>query len=157
MTWQAAIGQSDTQASPLQLAAYVSTIMNGGTRYTSHLLKCVYRYGEDTPYYTITQSAETILDVFPLSSSTVSTIKEGMRQVVAGSSTISGNMKNIPVTVGGKTGTAQTGKARDNGLFVCAAPYNDPEIVVATVIEKGNSGTAVSYTASRILAAYYKN
>lgn len=157
MTWQAAIGQSDTQASPLQLAAYVSTVLNGGTRYTSHLLKCVYRYGVDEPFYTFAQSEETILDSFPLSSSTVATIKEGMRQVVSGSSTISNYMKNVPVTVGGKTGTAQTGKARDNGLFVCAAPYNDPEIVVATVIEKGNSGTAVSYTASRVLTSYYKN
>ena len=157
MTWQAAIGQSDTQASPLQLAAYVSTIMNGGTRYQSHLLKCVYRYGEDKPFYTFTQSKDTILDEFPLSSATVSTIKEGMRQVVSGSSTISNYMKNVPVTVGGKTGTAQTGQARDNGLFVCTAPYNDPEIVVATVIEKGNSGTAVSYTASRVLTTYYKN
>ena len=156
MTWQAAIGQSDTQASPLQLAAYVSTILNGGTRYQSHLLKCVYRYGEDTPFYTFTQSDDTILDRFPLSNETVSTIKEGMRQVVTGSSTISAYMKNIPVSVGGKTGTAQTGKSWDNGLFVCAAPYQNPEIVVATVLEKGNSGTAASYTASRVLASYYK-
>lgn len=155
MTWQAAIGQSDTQASPLQLAAYVSAILNGGTRYQSHLLKSVYRYGEDEPFYSFTQSEETVLDEFSLSQSTVSTIKEGMRQVVAGSATISAYMKNIPVTVGGKTGTAQTGGTRDNGLFVCAAPYDNPEIVVATVIEKGNSGTAVSYTASKILAKYY--
>ena len=80
-----------------------------------------------------------------------------MRQVVTGSSTISSYMRNIPVAVGGKTGTAQTSNTRDDGLFVCTAPYDNPEIVVATVIEKGNSGTAVSYTASRVLASYYKN
>jgi penicillin-binding protein 2 len=67
-------------------------------------------------------------------------------------------MSDVPVTVGGKTGTAQRGGDKlDNGLFVCAAPYNNPEIVVSSVIESSGSGALSTYAASRVLAAYYND
>ena len=65
------------------------------------------------------------------------------------------NSSTIPVTVGGKTGTAQTGGDCDNALFVAAAPYNDPDVVISVVLEKGYSGGLASLTAARILEAYY--
>ena len=65
------------------------------------------------------------------------------------------NNSKIPVAVGGKTGTAQTGRDCDNALFVAAAPYNDPDVVISVVLEKGYSGGLASLTAARILEAYY--
>ena len=65
------------------------------------------------------------------------------------------NSSTIPVTVGGKTGTAQTGGVCDNALFVAAAPYDNPDIVISVVLEKGYSGGLASLTAARILEAYY--
>ena len=65
-------------------------------------------------------------------------------------------MSSIPVAVGGKTGTAQTPKPDIyNALFVCAAPYENPEIVISVVLENGHSGEYSSLTAARILEQYY--
>ncbi len=76
--------------------------------------------------------------------------------MVASSSTASNNMKNIPVTVGGKTGTAQLGgNVEENGLFVCAAPYDNPKIVVATIIEHAGGGSYSIPSAASVLEAYY--
>ena len=57
-----------------------------------------------------------------------------------------------------KTGTAQTGDVKnDNGVFVCYAPYDDPQIAVAIVIEKGGTGAALASSAVDILNAYFSS
>lgn len=78
-----------------------------------------------------------------------------MEQVVSTSAQISGYMKDVPVRVAGKTGTAQTGRANDNGLFVCCAPSRNPEIVVSSVIERAGGGSYSAMSAGRVLEAYY--
>ncbi len=159
-TWQAAIGQSDTQASPLQLATYLSTLVNGGTRYTAHLLHSVYEYGSDTPVYTYAQSESTVRDRIAIPGEDLAVVKEGMRAVIedetAGSTVRRWiNKERIPVTVGGKTGTAQNSGPCDNALFVCAAPYDTPDLVISVVLEEGYMGGYAALTAGRILEAYY--
>ena len=65
-------------------------------------------------------------------------------------------MGDLPVTIGGKTGTAELGgAAQENGLFVCAAPYNDPEIVLSSVIEHAGGGSYAVIAASYVLEEYY--
>ena len=159
-TWQASIGQSDTQASPLQISTYLATLCNGGTRYEAHLLHSVYDYGSDAPAFVYEQSEATVLDRVELSESVLSTVFEGMRQVIADESSGATvrrwiNSTTVPVTVGGKTGTAQNSKDADNALFVCAAPYNDPEIVITVVLEQGYTGGYAALTAGRILTEFY--
>lgn len=157
MTWQAAIGQSDHQLSPVQMACYIGTLCNGGTRYTAHLLHSVYRFGSDEPSFVYEQNESTVLSRLELSEEHLNTVLAGMRKVVTESNTIGRwiNSSTIPVAVGGKTGTAQTGGDCDNALFVAAAPYNDPDVVISVVLEKGYSGGLASLTAARILEAYY--
>ena len=157
MTWQAAIGQSDHQLSPVQMAAYIATLCNGGTRYSAHLLHSVYRFGNDEPIYVYTQTEDTVLSRMDIAEADLNTVFEGMRKVVTETSSVRRwiNSSTIPVTVGGKTGTAQTGGDCDNALFVAAAPYNDPDVVISVVLEKGYSGGLASLTAARILEAYY--
>ena len=157
MTWQAAIGQSDHQLSPVQMACYIGTLCNGGTRYTAHLLHSVYRFGSDTPSFVYEQNEGTVLGRVELSEDDLNTVFSGMRKVVTSSNTIGRwiNSSTVPVAVGGKTGTAQTGGDCDNALFVAAAPYNDPDVVISVVLEKGYSGGLASLTAARILEAYY--
>ena len=157
MTWQAAIGQSDHQLSPVQMAAYIGTLCNGGTRYTAHLLHSVYRFGSSEPSFVYGQTEDTVLDRIEIAQGDLDTIFEGMKKVVSETASVRRwiNSNTIPVTVGGKTGTAQTGKDCDNALFVAAAPYNDPDIVISVVLEKGYSGGLASLTAARILEAYY--
>ena len=154
-TLSAAIGQSDTQATPLQLACYMSTIANGGTRYTSHLLQSVYPLGSATPSLTYAQTESTVLDRLSITSEIQKTVFDGMREMVTSHSTANRNFASIPVPVGGKTGTAQTSTDCENALFVGTAPYNDPEIVISVVLEQGYSGEYATLTAARILEQYY--
>ena len=60
--------------------------------------------------------------------------------------------------MGCKTGTAEVGTARPklyNALFVAFAPYDDPEIAIALVLEKGDAGAALATTAVDIINAYF--
>ena len=70
---------------------------------------------------------------------------------------VSRYFKDCVVTAGAKTGSAQLGNAQTDGVFVCFAPFENPEIAVAVVIEKGNSGSAVASTAVEILNAYFSD
>ena len=58
-------------------------------------------------------------------------------------------------TVAGKTGTAQKGENITNdGLFMCFAPYKEPEIAIAVIVERGGSGASVQFIARDIMDAY---
>ena len=60
------------------------------------------------------------------------------------------------VKVAAKTGTAQLGEGQtNNGVFICYAPYDDPEIAVAVVVEKGGAGSAVASVAKDVLEYYF--
>ena len=154
-TIAAAIGQSDNAFTPLQLGVYTSTLVNGGTRYAAHLLLKVRDFSTRTD---VVVTAPSVLNEFTISEAHRLTVIEGMEQMVATSTEVSRYMRNIPVTVAGKTGTAQTGsKSTENGLFICAAPSKNPEIVVVSVIERAGGGSYSAMSAGRVLEAYYKN
>lgn len=159
-TAYAAIGQSDNMFNPLQISNYIATVLNGGTRYSVHLLKEVRTYGGELIY----QSQHERVDSISLSTNAVSTVKQGMKQMVQEDEAASYYMRNVPVTVGGKTGTAQRGNGKnDNRFFVCAAPYNDPEIIISVIIEpddtkpkdNAHGSSYASYAAAETLLAYY--
>ena len=155
LTLQAAIGQSDNLASPLQLACYISTLVGGGSRYSAHLLDSVYAFGSDSPSYVYESSDDTLLGSITIPPYILSAVKDGMKDVIPANATLSSFFSDIPVTVIGKTGTAQTGATDDNALFVCAAPYDNPEIVISVVLEQGANGYYAGYTADHILEKYY--
>ena len=70
--------------------------------------------------------------------------------------TLAGYFNTCVVDAGAKTGTAQVfSNQTNNGVFVCFAPYEKPEIAVGIVIEKGGSGGALASTAVEILNAYF--
>ena len=70
---------------------------------------------------------------------------------------ISRYFKDCAVSAGAKTGSVQMGDGQTNGVFICYAPFDQPEIAVAVVIEKGNSGSALASTAVEILNAYFSD
>ena len=151
-TITAAIGQSQNAFTPIQLSSYVSTLLNGGTRYATRILlkSSSYKNGDNA-----LENTGTVLDNVEISDTALSTVKQGMKQMVENSSTASLYLGKLPVTVGGKTGTAELGgDAEENGLFVCAAPYDDPEIVVTSVIEHAGGGSYAILSAARTLQAY---
>ncbi len=161
-TIQAAIGQSHNSFTPLQLANYIATVTNGGTRYSLHLLKEVREYGETGK--TIFSQETKVLSKIDLSYDAIYGARQGMKQMAQYDTAVSQYMNGVPVTVGGKTGTAQRGPGKnDNRLFVCTAPYNDPEIVISVAIEpddnipKDNArgSSYASYAAAAVLKEYY--
>ncbi len=147
-TLMAAIGQSDHLFTPLQLVNYVATIVNGGTRYQPHLLKTVMDY-TNTEVYEEVQPA--VLNTVSISDSSLAAIKEGMRGVVTEDGTASSYFAGFPISVGGKTGSAQMVNHSATGVFVSFAPYDDPQIAVCVVGEYASSGGSLAPVA---IAAY---
>lgn len=90
-----------------------------------------------------------------ISDSSLEAVKEGMHQLTTTGS-LAAYFRDCVVDAGAKTGTAQINKkTKNNGVFVCFAPYDDPEIALAIVIEKGGSGSALASAAVKILNAYF--
>lgn len=148
---QCAIGQGSSLFSPLQLANYVATLVRGGERYSAHLLDSVTRYDGNV---LIANNETELLSVVDMSPATLAAVKKGMGDLVT-SGSIAKYFQNCIVTAGAKTGSAQVGTEVANGVFVCFAPFENPEIAVAIVIEQGGSGSALAATAVNILNAYF--
>ena len=150
----AAFGQANQLYTPLQLANYIATLSGGGDRYTTHLLKNVRESG--------TGALEYVYDAEPVQ--TIEMNSENLAAVLAGmhdlatDGAVSQYFKDCIVDAAAKTGTVQTGDTKNNnGAFVCFAPYDDPQIAVAIVIEKGGTGAALASTAVQVLNAYFSN
>ncbi len=150
-TVQAAFGQSDHLFTPIQLANYIATLVSGGKHCQAHLLKAV--KSSQTMEVLATGNTDP-LNTISISDSTLEAVKKGMKDLTT--TTLAPYFSSCVVDAGAKTGTAQLGgDSTDNGVFVCFAPYDDPEIAVAIVIEKGGSGAALASTAVEILNAYF--
>ena len=150
----AAFGQANQEYSPLQLANYIATLCGGGDRYATHLLKNVRSSGSGALEYVY--DAEPVERV-EMSSENLSAVLAGMHDL-ATDGAVSQYFKDCIVDAAAKTGTVQTGDTKNNnGAFVCFAPYDDPQIAVAIVIEKGGSGAALASTAVQVLNAYFSN
>lgn len=152
-TVAAAIGQSDNMFSPLQIAMYTTFAANDGVRYSAHLLEAVYSYGSDTPDIVKEPVILSTLDIDP---EHMAAVKKGMYDVINDASVNYSSykhFKDLDVLVAGKTGTAQVSKKQsNNGLMTTFAPFDDPELVVTCVLERGNSGS----NCGRAIAAVYK-
>ena len=152
-TITAAIGQSYNLFTPLQLANYIATLVGGGEHYQAHLLKNVKEYDNSRLLYVYDDEP---LNTVEMSDSTVEAVTNGMHEL-----TVSGGVafafRDCVVSAGAKTGSAQVGTDIANGVFVAYAPYEDPEIAVAIVIEKGGSGAALATAAVEIINSWFSH
>ena len=147
----AGFGQSSQLFTPLQLANYVATLVRGGTRYNAHLLKDISAYDGSSVLYTAQPEVLSQQEIQP---DNLAAVKKGMGDL-ATTGSVGQQFANCIVTAGAKTGSAQTGEGMANGVFVCFAPFEEPEVAVAVVIEKGKAGAALAATAVEILNAYF--
>ena len=134
----------------MQLANYIATLVGGGEHYQAHLLKSVKKYDNSQLLYVYDEPPENTVE---MSESTVAAVTKGMHELTTTS--LAGAFANCVVSAGAKTGSAQVGTEIANGVFVAYAPYEDPEIAVAIVIEKGGAGAALASTAVEIINAYF--
>lgn len=150
-TITAAIGQSYNLFTPLQLANYVATLVGGGDHYQAHLLKNVKAYDNSRLLYMYDDKP---MNTVEISDSTLSAVTRGMHELTV-SGSVAYAFENCVVSAGAKTGSAQVGTDIANGVFVAYAPYENPEIAVAIVIEKGGSGAALANTAVEIINSWF--
>ncbi len=148
-----AIGQSYHTYTPLQLAVYMSSIVNGGTRYNAHLLDSVRHFYTDD---TLSSYTSVAADNVPFDDSTYEILIDSMGRVVSENSEVRRYFTNVGVSVGGKTGTAEVAGQADNALFAGFAPLSSPEIVVSCIIEKGTHGYLAASATAKLLEEYFK-
>jgi penicillin-binding protein 2 len=150
---QSAIGQSDNQFTPVQLASYVATLMNSGTRYQLHLVKQVNSYDNQS---VVLKNDPKVLSKTVIPASVLSVVKQGMNQVTENGGTASNAFgSDYAIKVGGKTGTAQEPGGYYNGVFICFAPVDDPQIAIVAVVEHGYHGNQIANVAKDICDAYF--
>ncbi len=161
-TVQAGIGQSDSLFTPLQLAEYCAAIANGGTRYSASVLKSVRSFDYTRQLY----NGETqVLSTVDSPDYNWAAVQYGMYLMANDPNSSSFEVYQTlgyysyngeRIGVAAKSGTSQLGEALSpNSIFMCYAPYDDPEIAIAIVIERGASGAKAVNIAKDILDAYF--
>lgn len=158
-----AIGQGMNNFTPLQIANYVATLANGGTRYKLTLVdKITSPTGGIIKEYT-----PEVVDQLDIPEGYIQAIKDGMYRV--NTSPANGmaykSFANFPIKVGGKTGTAdfstdeqytiQGRKAYGN--YISMAPLDDPEIAIFSTIYDGSKGSEGAAIHKAIYEAYFKD
>ena len=151
---QVGIGQSVNAFTPIQLAAYASTLANAGVRYKATFLNRVVSSDYRNLVY---QNTVEILSTLTISPETRAMYQEGMEMVTSSPyGTAYSTFKNYPIAVAAKTGSAQHGGDGPlNGAFICYAPADDPQIAIAVFGEKIGGGSYLAPVAKAILDAYF--
>lgn len=152
-TYHVSIGQGDVLATPLQIASYVSVIANGGKLYRPQVVDRI-----------VSSDGSVVKDIEPellrqrfVTPENIEWVQKGMREnVVSGSGR---ELADLPFKVAGKTGTAQyAGNKKTHAWYVAYAPYEDPEIVLAVIVEGGGEGHSTSVPiAKELLKWYFEN
>lgn len=163
-----AIGQGYNLITPIQMATMISAVANGGTRYRPALIKKI----ESVNGKVIYQFKPEVLGILPARPSTLKLIREALKGVVNEQHGTGFRAKINGITVAGKTGTAQVAKLReewntkdiekipepfrDHAWFVAFAPFEQPELAIAILIENaGQGGSRFAPLAKRIIEAYF--
>lgn len=159
--YNAAIGQGSDYFTPLQLANYISILVNGGIRYKIHLVDEYL----DPNNNSIQKVQPEVIDKIDLQPKTVEAVKQGMYDVVSlEDGTGSGEFRDFPIKTGGKTGSATFNeKIQDKvgrtsaGVYIGFAPYDNPEIAVCVLVLDGAHGGYVAPVAKAMYEAYFKD
>lgn len=151
-TYHLSIGQGDLITTPLQIAVLTAAIANNGTIWQPQVVDKI-----------IDSKKNVIDDIKPsgkaidfISSKNIGIIREAMRQTILSGS--AQYLKDLPVEVAGKTGTAQTfAGIQTNAWFTAFAPFNNPEIAITILIEEGGEGSGAAVPVAKEILKWYFN
>lgn len=143
------IGQGEIGATPLQIANLAATVANRGYYYIPHIVKDSEGIQIDQKFH---ERQYTMVDTLQFRK-----VIKGMWRAVndrgAGGTANAAYVEGLDIC--GKTGTAQNPHGRDNSVFICFAPKDDPKIAVAAYIENaGWGGTWACPIASLLIEKY---
>ncbi|MBU0575057.1 MAG: penicillin-binding protein 2, partial [Proteobacteria bacterium] len=167
-TLSLAIGQGYNLVTPLQLANVYATLANGGTLYRPRLVKQI----ESSDGHVIKEYGPEKMGALPFRTQTIATINRALWGAVNEKGGTGYILRRKAEDVAGKTGTSQviglpdeekarkakrvSAAFRDHALFVCFAPYGNPEIAVAVILENaGHGGAVAAPVARKIIDAYF--
>lgn len=162
-TLSAAIGQSYNNFTPIQMAKYISILVNGGKQVDVSIVKSIVNTdGTEVTKEEINEFTNNKLKInsdetenLNIKKENLKVVLEGMRGVTSESGgTAYSTFKDFDVEVGGKTGSAQAGN-KTNGWFVGFAPFETPEIAVVVLVENGGHGGYTAEVARDIFAEYF--
>lgn len=151
-TFDAAIGQGFQLATPLQMAVVMSEIANGGQRYRPYLVSKVLSPSGET----VQTFAPEVRGTVQISDRTLKLVRQALQEVALEGGTAAWVFNGFPVSIAGKTGTAENSHGDDHGLFVAYAPYEDPRVAIAVIVEQGGFGSdSAAPIARKILEAAF--
>lgn len=150
-TYHIAIGQGDLLTTPLQMARAVSSLVNGGRLVTPHTVARI-ESAENGVQETLSFPASPLA----LSTEAIETVKQGMGQTVNSETGSARVLRSLPFSSGGKTGTAQFGNdKKTQAWYIGFAPYENPEIAIAVIVEGGGEGNAIAVPVAGRAFSYY--
>ena len=148
---RSSIGQGTNSFANVQLARYVAAVANRGTVFELSLLD----KRTDSDGNLLEDYNPEVHSQLDITEETWNTVHEGMRRVITNSST-QRIFSDLPVSVAGKTGTAEENKNRGNhAFFVSFAPYESPEIAVTVNIPYGYTSANAATLGKRVYEYYY--
>lgn len=154
-TLSVAIGQENNQFTPLQLANYIATMVNGGKHHAAHLLKEVKSSDYSQVVYEYEPQLLATVDIDPVN---LDAVKKGMYALTQPGGSLYYYFMGVDTKVGAKTGSAQVAaNSEANALLVAFAPYDNPEIALCITVEKGGSGSELGAIAADIISFYFNS
>lgn len=142
---QSSIGQGKLQVTPLQMAVEAAALANGGKVFTPYLKQRPVGSPPPEPAAVVKCRRED----FEL-------VRLGMRDVVEGTKGTGKAIGGLSVPCAGKTGTAQIGGGMKNAWVIAFAPYDNPTVALAMLVEHGESGgKTVAPRVHRVLSAKF--
>ena len=145
-----AIGQGEVGVSPLQMARYAAALGTKGQLVQPYLVRAMRNRRDNTLSVTepVTETMDLRPDVFAI-------IREGMRRGVNEPGG-TGRASRVPnVVVAGKTGTAENPHGEDHAWYIGFAPFEDPKIAIAVMLEnEGQGGAKAAPIAGLVMERY---
>ena len=147
------IGQGAMQATPLQMADVLSTVLNDGTLYRPHIVKEV-----QDPHGRIIRRFDNIVNNHvPVTHQALDAVRQGMSKVTDPGGTAYG-LAITGLHFGGKTGTVETdgGRGPNTTWFVAYAPTEKPKLAMAVFVDRsGGYGAQVAAPIARQIISEY--
>jgi len=143
------IGQGRMSTSPLQMAVATAIIANGGYKVQPHIVQSVKKGNGEIVFTSANKEKIEWID-----KKEIEAVQWGMRRVVTkGSGRYYADIDSIEVA--GKTGTSQNPHGEDHGWFIAFAPYENPKIAVAVLLENSGFGSISAAPVAALMIEKY--
>lgn len=163
-TLSAAIGQSYNSFSLVQIAKYISMLANGGNKIQPTIVeKIINADGTEVSREEIQNYIKEKAGITDENQEDISISQDNLRAILEGMESVTDDQggtaysifKNFAISVGGKTGSAETSTGKVNAWFVGFAPYDDPQIAVVVLVENGGHGYYTAEAVKEIIEQYF--